>query len=311
MEISSLNPITYREITSTQAAQYNSRHMDSFTFEQSILPWQYRTCYIQPFQRNDSLRQQVTSIVGPIATRMYNPDGRMVAEIPWQQKQQDRFQPGRFIYESVYALSNLPEGYYNPVLVIAGVELHEGAAWIDLKNLHQNTILWEYSNTRKKYGFHFQASNMVPYLRVHGALLFDKKSSVDAIYTDPEENSELLSSMTYRVWKLLVGGPSGMPDFMIDKLSDILSLNETRIEGRFYVKASEGGEFELKESDAGRLYPKRGMSIELRERLNKHEFISLDDVQQVQRAAVVYNVEEKGFGPAGQPGQIGTILNYE
>lgn len=310
VEISVINPVYWREINPTQAAQYNSKHIDSFLHLATLHPWQYPRGVLQPWQLNDSIRQQLISEVGPVLMRLRKTEGGTI-DVPFTQKQEDRYSPGRFIYESIFAASNLTPGIYKPVLMINGVETHEAECW-HVAELHPETLLAEYDNPETYQNFRFTANGLKPSLRFWGSFIpSDEFGSTDAIYTDEEEDTELLNSVPFDVHKLFINGPEGTPKSFAKRLFRIFGCQDLMLDGRYYVKANEGGKMEKIESEAGRVYPLEGWSIQLRDRINHDSFISENDVQQTRRIAVAYNVDEKGFSADSSSGHIGTIHNYE
>jgi hypothetical protein len=310
LEISILNPLNYREITSTQAAQYNSRHIDSFLFKDVLYSWQAPACFVQPFQLNDTLRQQVVSGTGPVSMRLYpHTDGPFIT-VAFNQKQQDRHRIGRYIFESNYALSNLGEGFYRPTLVVGGVEKWEGE-WLWIKEKHEDSLLVEYFHTDKKYGFHFLASGMQLSVRTFGSIDVEDFNFTEAIYTDEEENSELLNSVAYDLSRFYINDHHGTTTAWAKKFSRILGCNELKIDGRFYTKSAEGATFEKIDSEAGRISAKKGWSILLRNRFNKQTFTSIDEIQAIRQAGVVYHTGMKAFGPGSTDAGTGTAIAYE
>lgn len=151
---------------------------------------------------------------------------------------------------------------------------------------------------------------MVPSVRTFGKIGVDKFEATDVIYTDEEENAELLNSVSWDISELYINDSKGTATAWAKKLIKILGCNELKIDGRFYVKAAEGAAFERIDSEDS-YNAKHGWSIDLRERLNKDSFTSIDDIQATRQAAVVYNVGLRGFGPGTTDAQTGTLISYE
>jgi hypothetical protein len=114
------------------------------------------------------------------------------------------------------------------------------------------------------------------------------------VYPNQRQNVTLLNSKPYSGWRFYLGGPEGIPDFMIIKANVIFGCPNLELDGRFYTRATEGSQFEFREQED---YPMRGWNIELRYKFNRSGkvFITDGSGQANRRLRVAANVEALGF----------------
>lgn len=101
-----------------------------------------------------------------------------------------------------------------------------------------NTALIEYSNYRNDFGIPFGGGQVHPELgfRVEANLVEFTPLSENEMYTDQVRNNVQLHSTPYRRWKLVIGGRSGVPDWVGDKMNRIFACSEVWIDGKKFTR---------------------------------------------------------------------------
>ncbi len=101
---------------------------------------------------------------------------------------------------------------------------------------------WKNENYRYYNDIIFE-TGFPPSLRVLGKIKYKSPASRDTIYEDQVLNQSILNSVPFRIWELTIGGSSGIPDYLIDKVNRILGCSNLLIDGRLFTK-SEGAKLE-------------------------------------------------------------------
>jgi hypothetical protein len=290
IQIPEINPLHFVDLNYQPLPQYNSKSFLDLPFEETIHQWEQYLEYAMPWQNNDAIRLQISSEIGPIVIKVVNASGFIVLEQLMQQGSQSVFNPAKFIYECDIALTPFEEGYYVFELHVGDTILRSNTLWI--KDKHDHTLLVEYKHYRY-FGEAYFETGFSPSLRIYGTMKYEKPSSKNVVYENQELDMTLLNAKPFNMWKLYVGGPEGVPDFVVFKMNHILCLSEVKVDGRKYVKASDGANLEPKEEEN---YPMRGWSIELRDMSNRmHRIYDEETGQIVDDMIVAINVEARGF----------------
>jgi hypothetical protein len=268
-----------------------TKDFEDYHFSDTILPWQHLTDYRQLVQLTDTLHDQLQANAGPINLKLYTCEGLLVDTIPYSQVSQNYNDPDLYIYEVDVDMSGYPEGIYymeiefgNPVTVTLQSE------YIDLKAVHENSVLLEYKHSSFREDMIFE-TGIQPGIRVFATKKFKGPASKNTLYEDQVLNETLIRSVNYRVWTLNIGGTYGIPDYLADKIDRALGCNTVLIDGKYYSKVE--GSLDANEVDD---YPMRGWKIDLREKLNRASRIIEDSTPQNVSVAAIINVDSKGFG---------------
>lgn len=283
-----LNPIRYYQVNPAAQADYMSRHMDDFPFEQTILPWQEQTKFYQCWQLTDAIRQQFTSSVAPITLSILSDDGHTVFTDNFVQRQQNFYEPGTYLYEHSLDLSFFQEGVYFIQIKVGNLTLLSEPQ-IFLQKI-ESSLLVEYKHSKYISGIVFE-SGFSPSLRIPAVLQYKNPASKRTQYEDQILNMTLLDSKHYRIWTLHIGISVGVPDYFIDLISQILECSTVAIDGRLFTPA-DGAKLEPSEEEN---YPMRGWSIELREHSNQSGKV-YEDITPLREHYIISVVDSKGFG---------------
>jgi hypothetical protein len=287
-----LIPVKFHELDPLEVAQYNSKFMDAVEYIETVESWKEMQPYYQPWQQSDTIKLQVMSNYAPISIKLIGENDSEVHQDNMVQVKENAHDPGMFIYELSIALSTIDEGWYylklecgNPVALTLVSEP------LCIKETHSNSLLLTYAHP-SYYGDVVFETGYDPEMRVNGKVTFKSPASKDTFFEDQVLNMTLLNSVPFRIYDLILGDSYGIPDYLIDKLNRILGCSDLIIDGIAFTK-NEGAKLEDKEVED---YPLRGWTIELREKLNRHSRYYQNEQAQDRIAAVVLNVDSKGFG---------------
>lgn len=290
-----LNSVKFQELNHAQAAQYLSKFMDDYGFRETIYDYEEKVCFFQRWGLNDAIRLQFKANYQPITLRIYKADGEFVQDHVLEQRQQDEFNPGTYIYQSDYDTAPLTPGYYmfqlefgapaSNVLVSEPQFIQDDADLLD-------TLYIEYSNYEKKGGLYFQ-SPFSPCIRIPGRLKYKEPGSKDSWFEDEALNPTMNQSLPFDVHTLFLGGPEGVPPWLIQKVARIIKCSDVKIDGRFWTVAVEGQTFQHEEVE---FYPMKGWSVDLRQKLNKDGTDYVNTVEQIGMNSIIAVTDRKGFG---------------
>jgi hypothetical protein len=297
-----LNPLAFYKDTPDEVARYRSKDFTDWYFSDTILPWEQSVSWKQPWQTSDTIHLQLQSTYGPVTLIMYRTDGDVVDTIPFTQVIASANNPDLRIYEVHVDMSVYEAGcYYFKITFGSPVVLTLRSETIELSEIHENSLLLEAKHYRFREDMIFE-TGIFPGLRVRASKKFEKPGSNDTIYEDQPGNREVLRSESFRIWKLLIGGSKGIPDYIADKIALMLGCSDFLIDGKYYVK-SEGATMEPNAIDD---YPMRGWSIELREKLKRSSRIYESETAANAQVSVIIAVDTRGF-TEGNTGDVVTI----
>lgn len=286
------NPLQFYKEVPDVDTRFNTRDFDDWYFSDTILPWQQKVHWCQPWQRSDNLKLQIQSNVAPVNLLLFNYEGGLVDTIPFNQVLQNENDPDMFVYQVDVDMSGYPEtSYYfqmrfgsDPVAITLQSEN------INLSEKIENTILLEYSNPTFRGDMIFE-TGIQPGMRIPGVKKYKAPASKNTIFEDQTMDQTMIRCVNYRIWELSIGGSKGIPDYMADKIDRMLGCKTVIIEGKYYTKTD--GSIEPNEVEN---YPLRGWKIDIRERTNANSRLYENEVAQNIKVAVMINVDSKGFG---------------
>jgi hypothetical protein len=287
-----INPLQfYLQSPSNGDSRFLSKDFEDWYFSDTILPWQSKPDWKQPFQTTDTLHDQLQTDLGPVTLKMYDCQDRLIDTIPYDQIRQNYNDPDLYIYEVDVDLTGYTPGtYYFTISFGTGPDVILQSEYIDLQDSHDDTLFLEFSNDTFREDMIFE-TGIQPGIRVHGTKKYKGPASKNTMWEDQVLNESMIRSVNYRIWTLILGGSYGLPDYMADKLDRMLSCGNVWIDGKQYTK--QDGSLEPSEIDD---YPLRGWRIDLREKLNRASRHIEDGTPQNTTVAVLVNVDSKGFG---------------
>jgi hypothetical protein len=261
--ISVLSPVKYVPEGFTSA--FNSRHIDDYHFEDTILPWEEVVHFAQPWQTGDTISQQVILPYDTVTFKVVDGEGAVHYSGNFTQKLYNFDDPLQKLFEHDYTPSALKDGLYQFVITCYLSGSSTPALTLisnpqDVRDSHPQSLLLQYEHYQFREEVLFETGYR-PSLRLLGTLKFDSPGSKRTVYEDQILNTTSLDAKRFRTWKLYCGSEVGIPDYLIDKLEAILGCSDVSIDGRYYT-VPEGGKLEpVEEKD----YPMRGWNVELRE----------------------------------------------
>jgi hypothetical protein len=149
-------------------------------------------------------------------------------------------------YEATVDFHGFPEGlYYAEISYIDDTAVTRiwQSSPLDVKVHHPKTLLYEYWNTFNDKGVIFDTGIKFN-MRIEGNIRAFTPSSLDQVFEDQQYNTTTENSIPYRTFQNFIGRAAGLPDWIIDKMNLIFSVNYKSIDGTFYNK-TEGAKFEM------------------------------------------------------------------
>lgn len=310
-----MNPERFYPLQHVQPAKYVSRFMDDWHFRRTIQPWDEKVCFLRPWYTTDSIKLQYTTDSGDMTLSLYDENGYHIVTQPFQTMQQNELQPTFFIRQIALNLAPYPPGKYFLKRTIAGVERYSNpfelmdppdSGLIELDD-EDPTLLMEFSNWEPSGGIKWFA----PFegaARFPAILKFKGMTFVDTLYFDQNRNATMVKSVPARLFTLAIGGRYGIPPWMEDLAGRIMTCSEWKLDQRLFTKAAANAEFEPVPAE---LYPMKGVSIDVVEKLNRDVIISEDEVtvEGVYGAALM--TDTKGFGLNPGPTDYQEIISLQ
>jgi hypothetical protein len=305
VDIAVVAPIKFVKQGYTNPLPYNTKYMEDWLYEDTI-PSQFENkSYLQPWQKNDIVYFQVLSNYAPHQLELYDCEGNQVVGGVFQltYKPSSIEGTGQKVYEAAVALDDFNEGVYQ-FKILSGSPVLETyvSEWFSLKELHEETVLLEYTHDENDHDVIFE-TGIVFGFRVHGALWEYQPGADRTIFIDQPRNAVQLAGKSFSTEKLFIGDQYGVPNYMIEKINNIFLCSQVLIDGKQWV-GNEGARFEAKREE---LYPMAGWAFELRPAKSNTKKRFIADGNQGSPTTVTYNIEQKGFGPMTSPASSNII----
>lgn len=307
VDISILAPMKFVKEGYTTALNYNTRYKEDFLYSETIGSLYEQQPYAQPWQSNDIIPFQVLSNYAPHQLELYDCNGIQIDTFVLTYKSSSIEVTGQKAYEAQIALNGYNEGYYQFKIKSGSPVLETYVSeWIDLKSLHTNTVLIEYTHDENDFDMVFETGIELK-LRVHGEVAQFQPGSDRTVFVDQPRNLTQLFGKSFSTEKFIIGDTWGVPDYMIEKINNIFLCSTVLIDGKQYV-GNEGAKFEPNREP---LFPMGGWVFELRaaKASTKKRFVA--DGMQGSPTTITYNIEGKGFGPSSSPASSNIIQIQE
>jgi hypothetical protein len=193
-----LNPLNVVPVEPEDIPQYLHTHMDDYLLDNRAEAFQ-TSRYFQPWTVNDTVKLQFQNNAGAIGVSVVNCKNISLLDFNMTQKQENKYQPGYFIYETSVALNVLEPGEYWFRFNVGGsIDLiAEPFRIVD----GEGTLLIEFSN-RKYYGNVIFETGFTSSIRLFGKLRMLTPGSNDTIYEDQELDAVMIKRRPYRLWEL-------------------------------------------------------------------------------------------------------------
>jgi hypothetical protein len=293
-DVSILNPLRLFQLSDSNGASsqtinyatfdanYQTRPFDNDFFARNIPNYDRQTTYCQPYQQGDVLRIQFLGLQNDGTNNQYllgvvNLEGQSVLTASPTQG----VTPigGQYITEFSVPLIGVAEGEY--FVSIRYRKFSAGSYTytylisepIDIKQSHENTLLFEYENSYNTQGIIFEELSAPFHFRVHSALTELNPDSKFTTYEDEPLNLEMLSGTPFRLWTLGIGGNGNpIPQWVADKIERITLCDTLKIDGKLYTR-NEGAKLEANRKQRTPLF---SWKIALREKINDNNLYISD-----------------------------------
>jgi hypothetical protein len=287
-----LNPLRFIDAAYTRGAQYAFDAFDNGFFKDHIQEWEQPVDYYQPWCKSDIIKLQFQANYDPIQVEVQDRYGIAHIALSAIAKKRNTYQTDYFVYEVAISLASLPTGYYQ-VVVKCGSPTQKTllSEILYISDEINNTVLLEYQNSSFYCNVLFETGIKFSY-RVQGSIHKFTPSSKDVVYQDQVLNQTVLSSRPFRQFKMSIGGATGVPDWVIDKLNFIFGCNQLSFDGKPFAKG-EGSKWDANEEN-GR--PTKGWTLDIVEAVRRDSVRFLSEGDNTKKLMVVHNVESKGFG---------------
>lgn len=294
--ISDLNPVHWVKYDYKTPAKYHFKGIYDDRFEGRISSYDSKAKYYQKWQTNDFVNLQFVTVgYGALQLSIYDGEMNQVNLIAATITPDTSLQTPYIKQEFNIDLSVYPVGFYQFVVLINGVNLMI-SEWQQLDADLPNTILIEYYNTKNKPDAYF--ATWRPALRVEGFFTPVTPESTSTTYEDEPGDTEILSGTAYMKQKVLLGGGSGIPDYLAKKLNRLFLLNRVYLDGVEYTKV---GDAKLETVELATGYPMNYYTVDLRESLNSQGLV-VSDVDLHNSFTSTLTLDAEAFG--GAPGVI-------
>lgn len=296
-----INPLQLFDPNPATDDRYRSKDFIDFDFPDTILPWEQRTNYCQPWQKSDTIFDQLQTNIGPVAFILKDAVTDYVIDtLLYTQGAESVNEPGMFIYEISVPLNIYPEGCYYAEVTF-GVDpviftLRTGE--LNIAETHENSLYLEYQHFEFREDVIFETGILYG-MRVFGTNRYQKTANKSTTYEDQVLNMTALRNVAYRIWKLVIGQSKGIPDWLADKIGRIIGCSTLMIDGKRFTKPQDA-EMEPITDD---YYPMKGWTVDLRERFNRAARHYENEVPLNATLEVMINVSGRGFGNSNSGSQ--------
>jgi hypothetical protein len=288
---SHLCPVKFVPLDATRDARYNFIHMDDDWFINRVQFWVFKNNYYQPWQQNDTIPLQcITGGATPFQVRLINTSGQTINTYAWTQVTTTAIKSPNLLWNLNIDLSAIDEGLYFLATVDGtGAPIITEGIWV--KPLWSRSLLFQYSNTENKQDMVF-SEGYAGNIRVEGWIDGYEPGSKFSVYEDQPADLQMLNGIPFRTHKLQISAASGVPDWMIEKISRIMLLNDVSIDGLAFTQ-DDNAKWEMKSADS---WPKNWWTLQIREAKNRFG-TTFDNTGIINNAInVIHNIDANAFG---------------
>lgn len=297
VDIAILSPFQWTKKGYVNPLIYNTKYKEDWQYIDTLSRWDEVKGYLQPWESVDIIPFQVISNYSPHQLELQDCQGNQVDTFALDYVVSSIEVTGQKTYEATVALNNYPEGIYR-FIINAGypvLEIYE-SSFFYLAAVHEGTVLIESTHDENDYDTVFE-NGFVAKLRIHGEVADFLPGSTREVFIDQPNNMTQLSARTFSTESFIIGDEFGVPDYMIEKVNQHFACKQVLLDGKQYV-GNQGARFEAtREKD----FPMTGWRWEIRAaKANTKKRFEADGAQGFP-TTVIYNIENKGFGPISNP----------
>jgi len=278
-----LNPMKFVNVTNIDAS------FDGDFAVNQLAEYQDPDCYFQKWEFSDSLRLQLLSDFVPsdlVFRDVFT--NKIIFSAPWVEAPTFVIGQTFKVYEMDFDFVNLPEGKYRAFFNYTDENeqvqnLVSEPITVALK--HENTLLLTYKNSVNDFDVIFD-TNIVFTFRVEARIMSFNPGNSRDIYNDQRINPTLLNSTPFRKFRFYVGYKYGVPEWMLDKVNRIQSVDQVQYNGIYY-QILNGSDWEL-ESNVFNAYI--GGNIEVQPTENKFNRYTSLPTDESGSGNIIYNM---------------------
>lgn len=264
IKVSVINPIQFIPAGIERAVRYNTNNPYTSWFSETIRPWETPVEYVQKIQKTDPLNIQIRFTLlntenlssSDAQLFLYRCTGELVDSRyfslpalapPVLYDDGEPFRLNGLNVPDYFA--SLDEGrYYMVIRVPFGFPVAFTDEWIsepiEIRNIWEDTILIEYSNTENTLDVIFEQFRQTFAFRIEGALIKPKDYVNRVTAQDQAAKTIPLSADAYAGITFAAGGNGQfIPDWAFKKLNNIFTLDVIRMDGVLYT-ANQGASIE-------------------------------------------------------------------
>lgn len=268
-------------------AAYNFKHMDDWSFRDTIRPGQMQKRYAKKVQYTDKQNIYLLSTSSELAVTLHDAKGDELPSIAayvfkepytydYTNENGNTFTMNVFTVQFWFDSNIHPEGEYyflcrvNYGTVDSPVYEYFKSEPVWLKEKHKGTVRITATHDTNEYDILFEQvpTGTTFTYRVPSTFMTLELASEDVVFPDQNEDLRRLYSKPYRIWNLHIGtnlfGAKGIPEYEVDKINRLLSLSRIDIEGKRYIK-HDGAKVE---QTAYNTLPLQTIDVQLREYMN-------------------------------------------
>jgi len=303
LDISILSPFQWTKEGYANPAIYNTKYRDDWQYNDSIRNFYEKKVYLQPWAQVDIIPFQVLTNYAPHQLELYDCQGNQIDTFALVYNVSSIEGIGQKTYEANIALNGYDEGVYQFKIKSGSPVLETYISnFFLLKQKHDNTVLFEVTHDENDFDTVFE-NGLVCKLRVHGELREFQPGADRTVFIDQPRNIVQLSGKMFSTEKLIIGDSWGVPDFLIEKINALFLCRTVLIDNKQYV-GNEGARFEAKRED---LFPMAGWAFEVRPAKSSTKKRFVANGSQGSPSTVVYQIEQRGFGPITGPASSNVI----
>ena len=293
--IAFLSPVKFIPYDFTKPDQYNMYHQDQAPFSKQTKRYLYPANYAQKWQQNDIIHLQViTRTISPVTAIVRDIDNNTIDTITFTTKSSPAVTLPDLIYETSYSLATLEEGFYTILITVGMVPatVQYISEIIEVRSVHSNTLLIEYSNSDNKLSTIFD-TGFSPNFRVEAMLWDYKPDSHFASFEDQIADINVINGIPYDTFELMVGWKSkGVPPYIIKLMEFIMTCETILIDGVEFTRDNDAKFEETKiEGWAMKLW-----KIKVRKAVNQYGISLTTDGLINKGLTVGYNIDTTNFG---------------
>jgi hypothetical protein len=294
IDISILSPLQFTKEGFVNPGTYNTKYREDWQYKETFTDIFTIPDYLQPWQQNDLIPFQILSTYAPHQLELYdcmdNPVPGGIFSMTYVSTSIEV--TGQKCYQAEVSLAAFPEGVYRFRIRSASVFV-KVSNYFELRDYHRDTVLIEATDSKNDNDVVFE-TGIVCRLRVHGGMFNYQPGADRVVYTDQRRNITQLSSKIFNTSQFIIGDAAGVPDYMIEKINVFNACSVVKYDGKQF-SGTDGARFE---SSREVLYSLTGWAFEMRETFatTKKRFIE-SGAPVGSPSTVLYNIEQKGFGP--------------